>query len=390
VSEETWRYFLTVESRPLELTDGEATFGRSRTSTVRLDHESVSRSHALLTLHRGEVTIRDLNSSNGTWIGGKRISGEVRLGDGSRVQLGAAVVELKIVPPAVPSERTALLDSSAGPPVPAVPPSAVPAPAAPPAPITYQPEAAVPEAAQAVDLALPAGPKPITASGLFTDIDRQAREAGVDLPVHEEELPPSADAAATVVPAGPSSAAEVPLAIGPPIAAKAEAREAPEDRRAAPAGPEPRNTAGLAARFAALLVDGVILVAMDLLLFSPLLVIAYFRPALQPALPNLNDPVFSGILGLCIVLAFAANVLYTAGLWAMRGRTPGKALLGLAIVRRGANPGVGIGWNAALLRWLFQILGAVPVGLGWWIALFRKDRRAWHDVVAGTWVVRAR
>ena len=79
VSEETWRYLLTVEGRPVELADGEATFGRSRTSTIRLDHESVSRSHALLTLQRGGVTIRDLNSSNGTWIGGRRITGETSL-----------------------------------------------------------------------------------------------------------------------------------------------------------------------------------------------------------------------------------------------------------------------------------------------------------------------
>ena len=384
MSDETWRYFLTVESRPLELTDGEATFGRSRTSTVRLVHESVSRSHALLTLHRGEVTIRDLNSSNGTWLGGKRISGEVRLADGSRVQLGAAVLELKIVPPAVPSERTALLDSSEGPPIPAVPPIG-----APPAPITYQPEGVVPEAAPAPDLAPPPGPKPVTASGLFTDIDRQAREAGVDHPVHEEELSFSAEAAATVVPAGPSSAADVSLAIGPELAPRAGASAAPGDRRPAAVGVEPQSTAPLFARFAALLVDNVILVAMDLLLVSPVAVILYFRPELQ-SVPATSDPVLIGIFVLCSVLAFAANILYTAGLCAMRGRTPGKALLGLAIVRRGASPGVGIGWNAALLRWVFQVLGAIPVGLGWWIAFFRKDRRAWHDVVAGTWVVRAR
>jgi pSer/pThr/pTyr-binding forkhead associated (FHA) protein/uncharacterized RDD family membrane protein YckC len=373
VSEETWRYLLTVEGRPVELTDGEATFGRSRTSTIRLDHESVSRSHALLTLQRGGVTIRDLNSSNGTWIGGRRITGETNLADGARVQLGAAVVVLKIVSPQVPSERTALLDSSSQP------------PAAEPAPVRAEPEPFVPEPSP------PAGPPPavtqvpLTASNLFTDIDRQAREAA-DSAIHEDVLtggtelprgprpvvPPAPEALAS-----PSSAADVSLAIG--------GSELP--RPAAP--PDLRKTGSLLARFAAVLVDSVILSAMDVLLFSPAFLILYFRPSLQAG-SAASDPLLGGIGVLCSVLALVANILYTAGLWAMRGRTPGKALLGLAIVRLGGRTGDGIGWNAALVRFLVMAVGAVPLGLGWWMAVFRRDRRALHDLAARTVVVRKR
>jgi uncharacterized RDD family membrane protein YckC/pSer/pThr/pTyr-binding forkhead associated (FHA) protein len=385
VSEETWRYLLTVEGRPVELTDGEATFGRSRTSTIRLDHESVSRSHALLTLHRGDVTIRDLNSSNGTWIGGRRITGEMSLADGARVQLGAAVVELKIVSPQVPSERTALLDSSSQP------------PAAGPAPVRAEPEPPVPEPPP------PAGPSPdastqvpFTSSDLFTDIDRQAREAAGNPAIHEDvftggkEFP--AGPAVPLPPAPeqlppPASAADVPLAIGGPGLSQ-PAAPSEESRGAAPP-PELQKTGSLVARLVASIVDGVILSAMDLLLFSPAAVILYFRPTLQ-SVSAASDPLLGGIGILCFVLAFVANILYTAGLWAMRGRTPGKALLGLAIVRRGGRKGDGIGWNAALLRFLVMILGAVPLGVGWWMAAFRKDRRALHDVAAGTWVVRKR
>ncbi|HSB36986.1 MAG TPA: RDD family protein, partial [Thermoanaerobaculia bacterium] len=85
---------------------------------------------------------------------------------------------------------------------------------------------------------------------------------------------------------------------------------------------------------------------------------------------------------------FVANVLYFAGLWAIRGRTPGYALLHLAVVRRGVSPGQGIGWKAAILRFLFFVLGAVPLYAGWWIAFFSTERLAWHDRVAGTRVVR--
>ena len=50
--------------RLLSVPVGEATLGRSRTSTVRLEHESVSRSHALLTLNRGEAIVKDSGTIN--------------------------------------------------------------------------------------------------------------------------------------------------------------------------------------------------------------------------------------------------------------------------------------------------------------------------------------
>ncbi len=384
MGEGTWRYLLTVEGRPVELTDGEATFGRSRTSTIRLDHESVSRSHALMTLHRGGVTIRDLNSSNGTWVGGRRISGETSLADGTRVQLGAAVVELKIVSPSVPSERTALLDSTTQPP-PATPPrvegpeapeTAPPPPAAPPASVTQV---------------------PFTASNLFTDIDRQAREPKGEPPMHEDFLgaaDPHAGQAAPVpplpeAPPPPPSPADVSLAIGGPVPPRAAPRARTVARTGVGGSPESSKPGGVPRRFAALLVDGVIVSAMDVLLFTPAFLILYFRPSLQPS-SAMADPLLGGIGLLCFALAAIANVLYTAGLWALRGRTPGKALLGLEIVRQGGRTGGGIGWNAALLRFLVMALGAVPLGFGWWMAAFRKDGRALHDIAAGTWVVRKR
>jgi len=383
VNEEIWRYQLTVEGRPVELTDGEATFGRSRTSTIRLDHESVSRSHALLTLHRGAVRIRDLNSSNGTWIGGRRIAGEVSLADGGRVQLGAAVVELKIVPPAFPSEKTALLDTSTQPPAAEPPPAALPGEA----------EAPAPEISLRED---PAAPTivPFTASNLFTDIDRQAREAAGENAILEDVLPARTprlpEAPPEEAPSGPPSAAEVPLQIGGSAAPTAAPPGAGADeRRAGTPGPEAERPGSLVARLAALLVDAVIATAMTVMLGSPVLLVWFFRPAVRST-PVTSDDIFVGIAILCGVLIVVANFFYTVGLWALRGRTPGKALLGLAIVRGEGRPGDGIGWGAAFVRWIVMGVGSIPVGLGWWIAAFRKDRRALHDLAAGTQVVKKR
>ncbi|HQR47432.1 MAG TPA: RDD family protein, partial [Thermoanaerobaculia bacterium] len=152
---------------------------------------------------------------------------------------------------------------------------------------------------------------------------------------------------------------------------------------------EGERPGGLLARLGAVIVDGVIVSAMDVLLVSPAGLILYFRPALSAA-PAASDPLLFGTGLLCVSLAAVANVLYLVAFWALRGRTPGKALLGLAIVRRGGRVGDGIGWSPALLRWLVMGLGGIPFGLGWWIAAFRKDRRAWHDLAAGTRVVRTR
>lgn len=396
---ETWRYILTVEGREIDLSDGEATLGRSRTATVRLEHESVSRSHALLTLHRGEVTIRDLNSSNGTWLSGKRLSNETRIAHGRRVQLGAAVLELKIIPPNVPSERTALMDASdlpggaaASAPEPAAPPIAPP-------PITYENQALIPDQAEPETRSgLPE--KPMTASGLFGSVDRQALAAQAEpsLVISEVSAPPPAPPpppaeAVTLPPPSPlgPSVGDVPLPLGgepPPPAGRVSDHAGMIDRRAPGASrTNAAPLAGLGERFLSVLVDSAIVSVLNVVLMSPVFLILYFRPELSAPRPGL-DPVLTGIALLSAVLLAAADLLYFAGLWALRGRTPGQSLLKMAVVRRGVPPGEGIGWSAGILRFVFFVLGAVPLYAGWWIAFFSDDRLAWHDRMAGTRVVR--
>ncbi|HKC25087.1 MAG TPA: FHA domain-containing protein, partial [Thermoanaerobaculia bacterium] len=142
MAEETWRYVLRVDGRDIELLDGEVTLGRSRTATVRVDHESVSRTHAMLTFSKGDAVVKDLNSSNGTYVGGRRVLNETRLADGDRIQLGAAVVGFKIVSPGVPADKTALIGSElAG--------SAPPPATTPDGPVEATPAAPIPQAIEA-------------------------------------------------------------------------------------------------------------------------------------------------------------------------------------------------------------------------------------------------
>jgi pSer/pThr/pTyr-binding forkhead associated (FHA) protein len=61
---------------------GTVVIGRHPVCDVRLDSRRVSRRHCVITTERGDVVIRDLGSTNGTWINGRRVvSGRIRPGD---------------------------------------------------------------------------------------------------------------------------------------------------------------------------------------------------------------------------------------------------------------------------------------------------------------------
>ena len=76
-----------VGERPLVL-------GRSRYCDVTLRNDTVSRTHAeLRRLHDG-WSLRDLGSSNGTWIDGRLVTGAERVTPGQQVALGDCPVLL--------------------------------------------------------------------------------------------------------------------------------------------------------------------------------------------------------------------------------------------------------------------------------------------------------
>jgi pSer/pThr/pTyr-binding forkhead associated (FHA) protein len=56
--------------------------GRHPQCDARLDSGWVSRWHCVLADDRGEVVVRDLGSTNGTWINGRRVErGRLKAGD---------------------------------------------------------------------------------------------------------------------------------------------------------------------------------------------------------------------------------------------------------------------------------------------------------------------
>lgn len=75
------------ENRVLELRLGANRVGRGPDSDFQISHSTISGRHCELILTDGGVLIRDLQSTNGTFVGGRQIS-EARLSAGDTVRLG--------------------------------------------------------------------------------------------------------------------------------------------------------------------------------------------------------------------------------------------------------------------------------------------------------------
>jgi uncharacterized RDD family membrane protein YckC len=86
-----------------------------------------------------------------------------------------------------------------------------------------------------------------------------------------------------------------------------------------------------------------------------------------------------------VTLGVVLDAVYFVGFVGACGQTPAKMLVGVRVVRR---DGARVGYGRALARWLGYALGIVTLGLGFLIAVLDGQRRALHDWIAGTRVVR--
>jgi uncharacterized RDD family membrane protein YckC len=75
------------------------------------------------------------------------------------------------------------------------------------------------------------------------------------------------------------------------------------------------------------------------------------------------------------------TIAYTTTLHAVAGQTIGKSLVGVRVV---AADGAPVTVGPALLRHLAYALSLLPFALGFWMAGLRRDKRALHDLIAGT------
>jgi uncharacterized RDD family membrane protein YckC len=128
-----------------------------------------------------------------------------------------------------------------------------------------------------------------------------------------------------------------------------------------PGGPSgPR--AGFWRRFAALVVDGVVLLIVRLV----------FSIVLTRSLASLLEVV----LGIGYYTYFEGS---------SAGQTPGKRALGIRVIDFGA--GGSIGYARAAVRWLMSIVSVLALFIGYLWMLWDRERQTWHDKVSNAVVV---
>lgn len=89
------RFFLLVDGRRLPLGDGETVVGRDEGCGIRVDEPSVSRRHARFLVQDEDVTVEDLNSTNGTLVNGRKAkAGGVSLQGGDTIRIGGVTARL--------------------------------------------------------------------------------------------------------------------------------------------------------------------------------------------------------------------------------------------------------------------------------------------------------
>ena len=81
-------------STTLKLTDNVTSLGRHDDCVIRIKSAQVSRRHCELYEVGGQLMLRDLGSSNGTYVNGKRVTGEVSLKHGDEVTVGAVTLRV--------------------------------------------------------------------------------------------------------------------------------------------------------------------------------------------------------------------------------------------------------------------------------------------------------
>lgn len=80
------------ERRVIPLLEGENVIGRDEGVAVRIDAPGVSRNHARLLVSRGQATLEDLGSKNGTYLNDQRLDVPTPLPDGAAFRLGRLVL----------------------------------------------------------------------------------------------------------------------------------------------------------------------------------------------------------------------------------------------------------------------------------------------------------
>jgi len=135
-------------------------------------------------------------------------------------------------------------------------------------------------------------------------------------------------------------------------------------------------------RLSALIIDNVVLYALAFILTVVGMI------ALGLGSSGLEELGQEGVYRLVIPLYIFNTILtitYYTYFHGSTGQTLGKMVCKLKVVRVNGEP---LGYGKAFLRWLGYIVSSFVFCLGFLWAAWDKNKQAWHDKIAGTYVIR--
>ena len=91
------RYVVKVSGQEIVLRSGDTVLGRDPAAGVYVEHPSVSRRHARLSIEAGRARLQDLGSRNGTFLDGRRLDEPAEIVDDAIIGLGPVTLVVSVL-----------------------------------------------------------------------------------------------------------------------------------------------------------------------------------------------------------------------------------------------------------------------------------------------------
>ncbi len=143
--------------------------------------------------------------------------------------------------------------------------------------------------------------------------------------------------------------------------------------------------AGFWRRFAAIIIDGILL---SILVIPLRMALGLFglNPAIEASRQgNFAALYFAALFGWGTLISYALQITYYVYFISQKGATLGKMLMGVKVVTVSGGP---ISVGRAFGRYFAQILSGLILGIGFIMAAFDDQKRALHDHICNTRVIR--
>jgi len=152
-----------------------------------------------------------------------------------------------------------------------------------------------------------------------------------------------------------------------------------------------KEFASFAERFAARVIDTIIVLAIMALTIIPiniLLIIVLFLESPGKTTGEIDTlaSILSLVAGISFfVLAILISFGYFIVLHKRTGQTIGKKIIGIKVVKTGGQP---LTWNTSVLREIGEIICQIALCIGYLFIIFDSKKQGWHDKIAKTFVIK--